>query len=385
MALEVLLRRMPKPDAALGEEMPCMWGGAPAKARWSMWKETMRISAFRPGISYEELSSRNNEWTSQIELDIHRTFPNRRSFDSQQQQRLLRVLNAYASLDTKVGYCQGMNYVAGLLLIISECEREAFDVLVCLMQRYGLAGFFQECFPLAQLCTETCEHLMSENAPVLKMHLKEQGIDSSLYLHEWFLTLFVNCLPLPTVVAIWDAIMIEGLLIIVPVAICILQALEGCSLTLRSEDVLTFFKAIRDSDPHAPGPLHASNLMARAYKLHVPHEIMAELRRSFDNTARDSEDSPGAGRPKLSQESPTGGGPTDNGEALDDQIPAMDVKPVTPRPDDEKDQCQNGRPTSLTSVASPSRRRAALCSRFSLDDGFPASPIQRRPPATATA
>ena len=68
------------------------------------------------------LKERENKWTASIVIDVPRTFPDIKSFDEEQQQRLKRVLNAYAGSNPEIGYCQGMNYVAGLLLLVSDNE-----------------------------------------------------------------------------------------------------------------------------------------------------------------------------------------------------------------------------------------------------------------------
>ncbi len=50
------------------------------------------------------------------------------------QAALRRVLRAYAAYDQEVGYCQGMNFVAGLLLMYMPGEAHAFGALVMLME-----------------------------------------------------------------------------------------------------------------------------------------------------------------------------------------------------------------------------------------------------------
>ena len=56
---------------------------------------------------------------------------------------LLRVLRAYAVYDTEVGYCQGMNFLAGLLLTWMPNEATAFAGLVVLMQQHGLRDLYK--------------------------------------------------------------------------------------------------------------------------------------------------------------------------------------------------------------------------------------------------
>ncbi len=56
---------------------------------------------------------------------------------------LLRVLRAYAVYDTEVGYCQGMNFLAALLLTWMPNEATAFGGLVVLMQQRMLRDLYK--------------------------------------------------------------------------------------------------------------------------------------------------------------------------------------------------------------------------------------------------
>lgn len=51
----------------------------------------------------------------QIDKDLHRTFPNHPAMDEAGRAALRRVLTAYAAHNPVVGYCQGMNFLAGAL------------------------------------------------------------------------------------------------------------------------------------------------------------------------------------------------------------------------------------------------------------------------------
>lgn len=68
------------------------------------------------------------------------------------QQSLLRVLRAYAVYDTEVGYCQGMNFLAGLLLTWMPSEATAFGGLVVLMQQRMLRDLYKSDLAKLQVC-----------------------------------------------------------------------------------------------------------------------------------------------------------------------------------------------------------------------------------------
>ena len=69
-----------------------------------------------------------------ILIDLCRTFPKHRQFreslaQSSGQKSLYNVLKAYCLLDNEVGYCQGLSFVVGLILIYLPAEEDAFAVL----------------------------------------------------------------------------------------------------------------------------------------------------------------------------------------------------------------------------------------------------------------
>jgi len=80
-----------------------------------------------------------------IVKDVGRTFPNLKPFATEKGRRSLQnVLLAYAAYDPEVGYCQGMNFLAGLLLLYLPDEEIAFGALVTLMKERGLRDFYTE-------------------------------------------------------------------------------------------------------------------------------------------------------------------------------------------------------------------------------------------------
>ena len=55
---------------------------------------------------------------AEIRKDIHRTFPDIEYFQKEHgQDKLFNVLNAIAQKNVKTGYIQGMNFLAGTILL----------------------------------------------------------------------------------------------------------------------------------------------------------------------------------------------------------------------------------------------------------------------------
>ena len=84
----------------------------------------------------KDLSDKIDE---QIRNDLPRTFPDNiyfnKSSDPCYQDQLYNILRAYANSNAKVGYCQGLNYIAGLLYIVTKDEESSFWLLKDLCER----------------------------------------------------------------------------------------------------------------------------------------------------------------------------------------------------------------------------------------------------------
>ena len=71
--------------------------------------------------------------SKQIERDLPRTFPQHRAFASPTglREALRRVLLTYASYNVSVGYCQSLNFIVAIFLLVAD-EEGAFWLLVAL-------------------------------------------------------------------------------------------------------------------------------------------------------------------------------------------------------------------------------------------------------------
>eukprot|EP01054_Gregarina_sp_Poly1_P009230 Gregarina_sp_Poly_1__9229@NODE_56_length_17373_cov_108_729111_g48_i0_p6_GENE_NODE_56_length_17373_cov_108_729111_g48_i0NODE_56_length_17373_cov_108_729111_g48_i0_p6_ORF_typecomplete_len333_score44_42RabGAPTBC/PF00566_18/9_8e24_NODE_56_length_17373_cov_108_729111_g48_i071458143 len=103
-----------------------------------------------PAELFKILASKPSKFASLIDIDLNRTFPEIPLFDAKVQRSLHAILNAYANFAPHVGYCQGMNFVMGFILLVSDFAEdvEAFWFFAIMMSRYHLHGFFREGFPL---------------------------------------------------------------------------------------------------------------------------------------------------------------------------------------------------------------------------------------------
>nr|XP_023893316.1 rab GTPase-activating protein 1-like isoform X2 [Quercus suber] len=220
-------------------------GGVPKDLRGEVWQafvgvKTRRVERYYQNLlaqeandgehkDHEDSSGVPKKWKRQIEKDIPRTFPGHPALDDNGRNSLRRLLFAYARHNPSVGYCQAMNFFAGLLLLLMP-EENAFWTLVGIIDDY-FGGYYTEEMIESQVDQLVFEELMRERFPKLVNHLDYLGVQVAWISGPWFLSIFVNMLPWesgPALVTTKDA----------GDAITLLQSLAGSTFD-SSQLVLT--------------------------------------------------------------------------------------------------------------------------------------------------
>ncbi|KAG1585007.1 hypothetical protein G6F48_007537 [Rhizopus delemar] len=245
--------------------------GIPSELRGQAWlhysgaKSKMESNQ---GI-YNDLLKESNRLGSQnenleiIERDLHRTFPENIRFKTITQgetpeiiQSLKRVLLAFSLYSPSIGYCQSLNYIAGLLLLFMS-EEEAFWSLVTLIHEILPPNIYDVTMEGANIDQNVLMHLVSERYPLVWNKISpnqtfwqceeqmEGGMPAcSLVTSHWFLTLFINILPIESVLRVWDCLFYDGQKVLFRVALGIFKLNESAILAVN--DPLEVFQVIQN-------------------------------------------------------------------------------------------------------------------------------------------
>lgn len=217
----------------------------PVRARATAWLRMSGAEALMAegGTSYEALLQQETRHAEAIRKDIHRTFAvfheipgfgdipealvrGFRRTGSQKAAALGRVLqcdappphpapvrrltrpttSAYAVYDPEVGYHQGLNFVAGVVLLQVGEEANAFWTLAALLSG-GLRALFQARQPTLKAEIERFELVLQQTLPELAAHFREQGFAPILFAVDWFSTFFTYSLPCTAALWVFDLIM----------------------------------------------------------------------------------------------------------------------------------------------------------------------------------
>ncbi|KAJ1953738.1 hypothetical protein IWQ62_005921, partial [Dispira parvispora] len=186
--------------------------GIPPRLRGMVWQTLSHSTSTHLQPLYSQLLTDRSSHEKIIIRDLSRTFPHVPVFrqeGGEGQKRLFNVLKAYSLYDSEVGYCQGLGFILGpLLLNMPECE--AFCVLVRLMETYDMRTMFTENMSGLHLRLYQFETLFKEALPELTQHFDRHNVSVTSYASSWFLSLFAYIFPLNLVFRIMDLVFTEG-------------------------------------------------------------------------------------------------------------------------------------------------------------------------------
>ncbi|GAA5959810.1 hypothetical protein JCM3765_000109 [Sporobolomyces pararoseus] len=218
--------------------------GIPQSLRGMLWQ--LMAAAKDPTLEmvYQELLAQTSSHEKSISRDLSRTFPKHEYFMDESgvgQENLFNVVKAYSLYDEEVGYTQGLQFIVGPLLL-NMPDEETFCVLVRLMKSYDLRSHYTPNMPGLQLRLFQFDRLVEELLPGVFLHMLRQGVKSSMYASQWFLTLFGYRFPLELVSAVFDLVFAEGVEAIFRFAIALIKRNEDVLLKLEFEDLIEFLK-----------------------------------------------------------------------------------------------------------------------------------------------
>lgn len=226
--------------------------GYPPEWRGAMWwyysggqhalkqKENVGLYAsLAQRVKQDEL---NKDDKDAIERDLDRTFPDNIHFRPEPATDLLdgesddepvliqdlrEVLSCFALNNPSIGYCQSLNFIAGLLLLFLKQDKEKCFILLSIITQNHLPGAHAR--NLANTEVNVLMMLIKDYLPKVWASINDTDLINSgagshahpnskfqrqptvaLSCTSWFMSLFVGVLPIETVLRVWDAFLYEG-------------------------------------------------------------------------------------------------------------------------------------------------------------------------------
>ena len=177
-----------------------------------------------------------------IERDLNRTFPDNIHFKPDVPQSppietpmlsaLRRVLCAFAIDHKRIGYCQSLNFLAGLLLLFLP-EEKAYWMLHIVTTSY-LPGTHELSLEGANIDLWVLMLLLKDALPSVwglvggEINTNTTRLPPiSLCTTSWFMSLFIGTLPIESVLRVWDVLFYEGSKTLFRVALAVFKLGEN--------------------------------------------------------------------------------------------------------------------------------------------------------------
>ncbi|NXH54460.1 TBCD1 protein, partial [Rhabdornis inornatus] len=257
--------------------------GVPRHHRGEIWKflaEQYHLKHQFPSkqkpkdTPYKELLKQLTSQQHAILIDLGRTFPTHPYFSAQLgagQLSLYNILKAYSLLDQEVGYCQGLSFVAGVLLLHMS-EEDAFKMLKFLMFDMGLRKQYRPDMTILQIQMYQLSRLLHDYHRDLYNHLEEHEIGPSLYAAPWFLTMFASQFPLGFVSRVFDMLFLQGSEAIFKVALSLLGSHKP--LILQHENLETIVDFIKSTLPNL-GLVQMEKTISQVFEMDIAKQLQA--------------------------------------------------------------------------------------------------------------
>lgn len=191
-----------------------------------------------------------------IERDLNRTFPDNIRFkpdpppgDARNSQRtivepetpivqsLRRVLQAFSIFNPQIGYCQSLNFLAGLLLLFMD-EEKSFWMLNIITRVY-LPGTHELNLEGANVDLGVLMNSIKEMMPSIWAKIGGE-LDGSAFTSQsmrlppitlcttaWFMSCFIGTLPIETTLRVWDTFFYQGSKMLFRIALTIFKVGEA--------------------------------------------------------------------------------------------------------------------------------------------------------------
>lgn len=268
-------------------------GGIPAPLRGVVWQSASGSREKLIEDQYDTLCGMPSPYENTINKDLGRSFPGVEMFkdpEGEGQKMLGRVLKCFSLYDHKIGYCQGLGLLVGPLLM-QMGDKEAFCVLVRLMEDYDLRSCFLPDLSGLHLRIFQFQQLLGHHMPALAKHLEDLEVEPA-YLTQWFLSFFAATCPVPMLLRIYDVLFAEGASeTLMRVALALMKRNEQKLLSLAEfEDVMQLLLGRQLWDPYGLNVGSADELVNDfvGFTNDVTRERLQGLEQQYKESQEDS-------------------------------------------------------------------------------------------------
>jgi len=196
--------------------------------------------------------------------------------------QLKAVLSAFSRHRPDIGYCQCLNYVAAVLLLICEPET-AFWILCALVDWVLPECYFNETLMGVVTDTKVLQMLVSKKLPRISKHLQKLDCNLSAASLQWFVCMFVGVLPIHLTIRVWDLVIVHGSHVLFWVALAVLHLNRARILEAKNEGELFNLITVIGSELQ-----DEKTVMKAISSFRIPKNSIAQMRQAIFQRLQDS-------------------------------------------------------------------------------------------------
>ena len=235
-------------------------------------------------------------------MDIQRTFPEEKlCMEKKFLAKLKNILICYSIRNTSIGYCQGMNFIVGRLLLIMDNEEQVFWIFIQMIEKILPLIYYSD---LAGIIMETT--IIDTFISFYLSNLYKYLIDNSFklpfnnFIHKWMVSLFTQALSPEMSYTFFDYFFIDGEICLIKNALFVMTMLE--EYLLKSNDFEYMFNMFNEAPLHIHDPktlihflyernfdINEKDIKNYREKIKIPvlNKLKEEIRESFYKLCED--------------------------------------------------------------------------------------------------
>ena len=219
-----------------------------------------------------------------IMKDLDRTFPMCQLFKDKYgsgQRKLFHVLMNYSKYNKKLGYVQGMGYLAAIFLIYMD-EESSFYMLHCLMKKYKLEGLYYDNFPDLKKKCYVFLNLQKKYINKIYTIMQRDGIVPTMYLSSWFISLFARTVEFHIALRIYDCFFLEGFKVIYRIALGLLKLSENSFCDAKKGETIPLLYKVQEN-------IDVEELFKVSFGFHISRNFIDKCEEEYEKVKDDTE------------------------------------------------------------------------------------------------
>ncbi len=213
----------------------------------------------------------------EIEKDITRTFYTEKFTQGNGNDLLKNILNSVAFIRPEIGYCQGMNFIAGALINFIENEQICFWIFLSFIDDIELNLLFLKNMPDYNIRIFQLNYYIKLYFPDLFNHLEKSQINADLFFSKWIITIFSNYLPFNVLYKVWDIFIIDKWKAIFKFSMIFLYFMKNKLMKMDLNSFSLFFK----SNAQNINQMNFKNIIQQYKNYKITNKKLNELREEF--------------------------------------------------------------------------------------------------------